>query len=81
MAPKEAEIISALKKTVSHIFHSAQRDDLTVKLVRNTVEADLSLGDGFLQTGKWKAKGKEAVQAEVVSISQLGWGIQLIAYS
>lgn len=59
----EAELIS----TVSGIYNSEARHELSVNLVRQRVESKLGLKDGFFKEEDWKSKSKEIIKNTVVS--------------
>ena len=67
MAPSDKALTSALTKTVRDVFHSDEKDQLTVRFIRTKVEEEYELENGFLGEGKWKDKSKGIIKTEVVS--------------
>lgn len=63
---KDARIETALRKIVESYFEDDKLDELTVKNVRNVVERDLSLSEGFLKSGEWKERSKEIISQTAV---------------
>lgn len=68
MAPSERVLIDKLKATALAIFNSAERDQLSVKRVRDRLEAQLGLEKGFFVQPTWKEKSKTIVKEYAVSI-------------
>ncbi|TVY15481.1 hypothetical protein LARI1_G003884 [Lachnellula arida] len=62
MAPSERVLIDKLKATALAIFNSAERDQLSVKRVRDRLEAQLGLEKGFFVQPTWKEKSKTIVK-------------------
>lgn len=67
MPLSDKALTSALSKTVRDVFHSDEKDKLSVRFIRTKVEEEHELGDGFLSEGKWKEKSKGIIKGEVVS--------------
>lgn len=67
MPLSDKALTSALSKTVRDVFHSDEKDKLSVRFIRTKVEEEYELGDGFLNEGKWKEKSKGIIKGEVVS--------------
>ena len=68
MAPSEITIANALRGAVEEVFNSAERENLTVRLIRDKVEADLELEKGLLVGDQWKEKTKRIIKDYAVSI-------------
>ena len=67
--PSEKELEQALRKTVRKIYTSEDLDNLTVKRIRKSVEADLDLPDDFFKNDPtWKERSKDVIQSEVVRV-------------
>lgn len=68
-APSEDELEQALRNAVREVYLSGDLDNLTVKRIRKSVEADLDLQDDFFKTDPaWKERSKNVIQSEVVRI-------------
>lgn len=67
MPLSDKALTSALHKTVRDVFHSDEKDQLSVRSIRTKVEEEYDLGEGFLNEGKWKDKSKGIIKDEVVS--------------
>ena len=66
-APSEEELEQALRNAVREVYLSGDLDNLTVKRIRKSVEADLDLQDDFFKTDpEWKERSKNVIQSEVV---------------
>jgi len=68
MAPSERVLVDKLKATALAIFNSSERDQLSVKRVRDKLEAQLGLEKGFFVQPTWKEKSKAIVKEYAVSI-------------
>jgi hypothetical protein len=68
MAPSNESIEAALKNAVQKIFHSKERDVLSVNVARSQAEADIHLKNGYLREGIWKEKSKAIVKTETVCL-------------
>lgn len=68
MPLSDKALTSALCKTVRDVFHSEEKDQLSVRFIRTKVEEEHELGEGFLNQGKWKDKSKVIIKGEVVSL-------------
>jgi hypothetical protein len=68
MATTEKSIEASIRQTVQNIFHSKERERLSVNIVRSKTEVDIHLKEGFLKTGAWKDKSKAIVKAEIVRL-------------
>lgn len=66
--PNDKALTNALLKTVRTVYHSNEKDQLSVRFVRTKIEEEFDLEDGFLSEGKWKDKSKGIIKAEVVSV-------------
>ncbi|TVY24824.1 hypothetical protein LHYA1_G005000 [Lachnellula hyalina] len=62
MAPSERVLVDKLKATALAIFNSSERDQLSVKRVRDKLEAQLGLEKGFFVQPTWKEKSKVIVK-------------------
>lgn len=62
----DADAISDHIRTVTQRCYAKDRDNLTVNIVRNTVELELGLQHGTLRSEAWKERSKEGVLSEVV---------------
>lgn len=60
-------ITAALLETVRKLFKT-DLDALSVNNVRKIAEEQLDLSPGFLKGDAWKARSKELITGEVVSI-------------
>ena len=69
MAPSERVLIDKLKATVLSFFNSDERDQLSVKKVRDKLEAQLGLEKGFFVQPDWKDKSKAIVKEYAVSVA------------
>ncbi|KAK6596976.1 hypothetical protein H4I96_09628 [Botrytis cinerea] len=70
MPLSDKALTSALSKTVRDVFHSDEKDKLSVRFIRTKVEEEHELGDGFLSEGKWKEKSKGIIKGEVDKLMQ-----------
>ncbi|TEY47657.1 hypothetical protein BOTCAL_0302g00040 [Botryotinia calthae] len=70
MSLSDKALTSALSKTVRDVFHSDEKDKLSVRFIRTKVEEAHELGDGFLNEGKWKEKSKGIIKDEVDKLMQ-----------
>ncbi|KAH9222198.1 hypothetical protein DL95DRAFT_286340 [Leptodontidium sp. 2 PMI_412] len=61
MAPSEKEIVDGIYAVIKTL-HSTDPETLTVRNVRNKVEADLGLDTGFLSNESWKDKSKKIIK-------------------
>lgn len=67
--PSEAVLEKALRNAVREVYRSGDLDNLTVKRIRKSVEADLELQDDFFKNDPmWKEHSKNVVQSEVVRV-------------
>ncbi len=68
-APSEAVLEQALRNAVREVYRSGDLDNLTVKRIRKSVEADLDLQDDFFKNDlAWKDRSKNVIQSEVVRV-------------
>ncbi|TGO48635.1 hypothetical protein BOTNAR_0466g00110 [Botryotinia narcissicola] len=70
MPLSDKALTNALSKTVRDVFHSDEKDKLSVRFIRTKVEEEYELGDGFLNEGKWKEKSKGIIKGEVDKLMQ-----------
>lgn len=70
--PNDRKLETALRDTVRSIYDSAERDSLTVNLVRKRVEQQFNLKDGFFVKDKWKERSKVIIKEYAVSVARLG---------
>ena len=70
MPPSEKAIFAALKSKVQEVFDT-DRDNLTVRYVRDAVEEDLGLEAGYLTQGTLKDKWKKTIKDLAVGTSLL----------
>ncbi|KAB8293458.1 hypothetical protein EYC80_007768 [Monilinia laxa] len=70
MPLSDKALTSALCKTVRDVFHSNEKDQLSVRFIRTKVEEEHELGEGFLNQGKWKDKSKGIIKGEVDKLLQ-----------
>jgi hypothetical protein len=73
MAPKipsDKAIEAELAQAVRNIYNSSQRDQLSVNLVRQRVEDELDLEDGFFKSSDWKIKSKDIIKNALVCMAQ-----------
>lgn len=68
MAPTTSSLTKALIETTQRIFHSAQRDSLSVTFVRGQVVEKYALDDDFFVRDEWKRRSKQLVQDEAVGL-------------
>lgn len=68
MAPSEKAIVAELHDTIKSMY-AEDPETLTVRNVRNKVEAELGLKEGFLSSETWKAKSKTIITDYAVRIS------------
>ncbi len=67
--PSMAVLEQALRNAVKEVYRSGDLDNLTVKRIRKSVEADLELQDGFFKNDpEWKEESKSIIQSEVVRL-------------
>ncbi|KAA8566099.1 hypothetical protein EYC84_008703 [Monilinia fructicola] len=71
MPLSDKALTSALCKTVRDVFHSEEKDQLSVRFIRTKVEEEHELGEGFLNQGKWKDKSKVIIKGEVDKLLQV----------
>jgi len=67
MAPSTKVLEGKLRTAVDEVFNSDIRDQLTVRLIRNKVEEELELEDGFFVQEEWKEKSKRIIKEWAVS--------------
>lgn len=68
-APSTAALKQALRDAVREVYRSGDLDNLTIKRIRKSVEANLDLQDDFFKNDPaWKEKSKNIIQAEVVRV-------------
>ena len=68
-APSQRVLQQALRNAVREVYRSGDLDNLTVKRIRKSVEADLGLQDDFFKNDPaWKDESKIIIQSEVVSV-------------
>ena len=68
-APSEGVLEQALRNAVRDVYQSGDLDNLTVKRIRKSVEADLDLQDDFFKNDSaWKERSKSVIQTEVVRV-------------
>lgn len=68
-APSQRVLQQALRNAVREVYRSGDLDNLTVKRIRKSVEADLDLQDDFFKNDPaWKDESKIIIQSEVVSV-------------
>ena len=68
-APSAEVLEQALRDAVRSCYSSGDLDNLTVKRIRSSVEADLDLQDDFFKTDPaWKERSKNVIQSEVVRV-------------
>ena len=71
-APSEEGLEHALRNAVREVYLSGDLDNLTVKRIRKSVEADLDLQDDFFKTDPaWKERSKDVIQSEVVRVQPI----------
>jgi hypothetical protein len=67
MAPSEKAIIAELHSTIEQIYADPKdRENLTVRHVRDLVEPKLALEKGFLTQPQWKEKSKKIIKEYAV---------------
>lgn len=67
--PSTAALKQALQDAVREVYRSGDLDNLTIKRIRKSVEADLDLQDDFFKNDPaWKDESKNIIQSEVVCI-------------
>ncbi len=67
--PPMAVLEQALRNAVKEVYRSGDLDNLTVKRIRKSVEADLKLQDDFFKNDpEWKEESKIIIQSEVVRL-------------
>ncbi|KAE9369380.1 hypothetical protein N431DRAFT_413262 [Stipitochalara longipes BDJ] len=63
MAPSERQIIATIHTVIEQIYSVPEnRDNLTVRAVRDAVEPKLGLTKGFLTQAEWKEKSKKIIK-------------------
>ncbi|KAJ8061488.1 hypothetical protein OCU04_009303 [Sclerotinia nivalis] len=70
MTLSDKALTSALSKTVRDVFHSDEKEKLSVRFIRTKVEQEFELSDGFLNEGRWKEKSKGIIKGEVDKLMQ-----------
>jgi hypothetical protein len=71
MAPSVKALEAKLRKVVEEVFHSEEKDLLSVRLVRDKVTDALGLEQGFFTSEEWKEKSKTLIKELAVSQSLL----------
>jgi hypothetical protein len=67
MAPSEIQIIAAIHTTIEEIYSVPENENnLTVRIVRDTVESKLGLEKGFFTQAEWKDKSKKLIKEYAV---------------
>jgi hypothetical protein len=67
MAPSEKQIIAEIHTVIERIYADpSSRENLTVRVVRETVEPKLGLEKGFLTQAEWKEKSKKIIKEYAV---------------
>ena len=70
-APSTPVLKHALQNAVSEVYRSGDLDNLTIKRIRKSVEADLGLEDDFFKNDPWwKEESKNIIQFEVVRVGE-----------
>lgn len=63
----DADLSACIRRTIAHAFQSGDPSSLTLRLVREIVEKELSLPENFLKTDEfWGGESKRIVKEEVV---------------
>ena len=63
-----ATLERGLRRAVQNVYKSGNLEELTVKRVRQAVEVELGLEEGFFKTDlEWRDRSKNLICAEVVS--------------
>lgn len=68
--PSDKALAAALAEAVREIYNSDEREQLSVNLVRQRVEAKFDLKDGFFKGDAWKGRSKLLIKNTVVSPSR-----------
>jgi len=67
MAPSERHLIAKIHQVIERIYNDpAERENLTVRRVRNVVEGELHLDPGFFSQEQWKERSKEMIKEYAV---------------
>jgi hypothetical protein len=66
MAPSVKAIEAKLRKAVEEVYHS-DPEQLTVRFIRDKVEHELKLDEGFFATPNWKDRSKTLIKEWAVS--------------
>ena len=67
MASSEKQIIAEIHSVIEQIYADpSSRDNLTVRVVRETAEPRLGLEKGFLTQADWKEKSKKIIKEYAV---------------
>ncbi len=72
MAPSDETLSNTIRSAVRRMFQGPDRDNLTVNQVREYVESELGLEEGFLKGGLWKQESKNIVKTEIVTNAFFG---------
>lgn len=70
MAPSEKAIVAGMYAAVNALY-AVDPDTLTVRNVRNKVEADMGLETGLLSNEAWKDKSKGIIKGYAVCVTLL----------
>lgn len=70
MAPSEKEIVAGMYAAVKALY-AVDPETLTVRNVRNKVEADMGLEAGLLSNEAWKDKSKGIIKGYAVCVTLL----------
>ena len=71
MAPSADRLEDALRNAVEEVYRSEDQNNLTVRFVRDKVEIELGLDQGFFLTPEWKDRSKLLIKSWAVGIMPL----------
>jgi hypothetical protein len=66
MSPNTTTIERRLRAVTKEIYNSGKEDNLTVRFIRDRVQNDLKLLEGFFLSEEWKTKSKSLIKEYVV---------------
>ena len=67
MAPSDKVLSDAIRTAVRRMFKGPDRENLSVRKIREQVETDFHLEARFLRRGSWKQESKNIVMTESVT--------------
>lgn len=71
MGPSVKDLEAAMRNAVEEVYRSDNQNNLTVRFVRDKVESELGLDQGFFLKPDWKDRSKTLIKSWAVSMIQL----------